>query len=57
MTDVVFAKVDVDDCEDVAAACSIQAMPTFQFYRNGKMIDEMKGADQGRLTTLLNKHK
>jgi thioredoxin 1 len=56
-TDVEFVKVDVDDADDVAAACGIQAMPTFQFYKGGAKIDEMKGADQAKLTQLLAKNK
>ena len=56
-TDVIFAKVDVDEVEDVAAECNISAMPTFQFYRNGQMVDEMRGADQKGLEALLSKHK
>ncbi|KAI9136432.1 thioredoxin-like protein, partial [Paraphysoderma sedebokerense] len=39
-----FIKVNVDDL-NVAASCSVRAMPTFQFYRNGKKIDEVVGAN------------
>jgi thioredoxin 1 len=55
--DVEFVKVDVDDADDVAAACGIQAMPTFQFFKGGAKIDEMKGADKGKLAQLLAKNK
>jgi thioredoxin 1 len=54
--DVEFVKVDVDDADDVAAACGIQAMPTFQFFKGGAKVDEMKGADQVRLAQLLEKN-
>lgn len=30
-------------------------MPTFQFYRNGKMIHEMKGANKSGLETIVKK--
>lgn len=48
---VVFAKCDVDKAQDVAKECSITAMPTFQFFRYGKKVDEVKGADIQQLTT------
>ena len=55
--DVEFVKVDVDEADDVAGACGIQAMPTFQFFKGGAKIDEMRGADQAKLAQLLAKHK
>ena len=48
--DVLFVKVDVDDQDKISAECNIQAMPTFQFYKGGKMVFEMKGADAQTLT-------
>jgi len=50
-TSIIFAKVDVDKAKDVAQACSITAMPTFQFFKEGKKVDEVKGADVQQLTT------
>ncbi len=52
-----FVKVDVDEADDVAAACGIQAMPTFHFYKGGVKVDEMMGADQGTLARLVAKNK
>eukprot|EP00529_Nitzschia_sp_RCC80_P034517 CAMPEP_0113453608 /NCGR_PEP_ID=MMETSP0014_2-20120614/7442_1 /TAXON_ID=2857 /ORGANISM="Nitzschia sp." /LENGTH=99 /DNA_ID=CAMNT_0000345001 /DNA_START=133 /DNA_END=432 /DNA_ORIENTATION=- /assembly_acc=CAM_ASM_000159 len=52
-----FVKVDVDDADDVAASCSIQAMPTFHFYKGGQKIAEMMGADQAKLAQLIAQHK
>ena len=50
-TSIVFAQCDVDKAKDVAQACSIAAMPTFQFFKQGKKVDEVKGADVQQLTT------
>ena len=54
--EVSFYKVDVDDQDDVAHACGISAMPTFQFYKGGKKVDEMKGADVAKLLSLVQKY-
>lgn len=52
-----FYKVDVDEASDVAGACGISAMPTFQFYKGGEKIDELCGADESKLKKLVLKHK
>ncbi|CZR54575.1 uncharacterized protein PAC_04459 [Phialocephala subalpina] len=50
-TSITFAKCDVDKAKDVAQTCSIAAMPTFQFFKGGNKVDEVKGADVSQLTT------
>ncbi|XP_062849418.1 thioredoxin [Trichomycterus rosablanca] len=54
---VVFLTVDVDDAECVASYCEIKCMPTFQFFMNGKKIDEFSGANQAELEKKINTHK
>ena len=56
-TELEFAKVDVDEADDVAAQCGIRAMPTFQFFKDGQKVDEMMGADQNKLVELIGKNK
>ncbi|XP_023024831.1 thioredoxin-like [Leptinotarsa decemlineata] len=41
----VFLKVDVDQCQETAAAQGVSAMPTFIFYRNKIKIDRLQGSD------------
>eukprot|EP01012_Entosiphon_sulcatum_P059210 TRINITY_DN83565_c0_g1_i1.p2 TRINITY_DN83565_c0_g1~~TRINITY_DN83565_c0_g1_i1.p2 ORF type:complete len:104 (+),score=40.12 TRINITY_DN83565_c0_g1_i1:47-358(+) len=55
--DVEFFKVDVDELEDLSREAGIQAMPTFQFYKNGAKVDEFKGANRGTLKDTIAKHK
>lgn len=55
--DMHFVKVDVDDSEEIAEGCEVEAMPTFHFYKDGKKIDEMSGSDEGELKEKLEKHK
>jgi thioredoxin 1 len=51
-----FLKVDVDDQPDVAAAAGVTAMPTFQFFKGGKLVDKIVGADVQKLQTFTTQH-
>lgn len=52
----IFVKVDVDDADKIASKCGIQAMPTFQFYKNGVKVDELQGADEMSLRNKVKKN-
>ena len=41
MPNVVFVKVDVDECEDVAADYNISCMPTFLYLKNGVKVSHL----------------
>ncbi|KAM9262970.1 thioredoxin isoform 2-T2 [Morus bassanus] len=34
---------------DVATHCDVKCMPTFQFYKNGKKVQEFSGANKEKL--------
>jgi len=40
-----FYKVNVDEASDIATSVGISAMPTFHFYKNGKLVDKIVGAN------------
>jgi thioredoxin-like negative regulator of GroEL len=56
-TTVTFAKVDVDDADDVASDQNVRSMPTFKFFKDGQQIAEVIGADIAKLTALVAEHK
>uniref|UniRef100_A0A1I8H5Z4 Thioredoxin domain-containing protein n=1 Tax=Macrostomum lignano TaxID=282301 RepID=A0A1I8H5Z4_9PLAT len=53
---VLFAKVDVDENADAASAAGIECMPTFKFYKDGKEVDELKGADYDGIVRRVKQH-
>ena len=48
-----FAKVDVDNAQDLAAFAKIRAMPTFQIYKDGECVCTITGLDLGKLESQL----
>jgi thioredoxin 1 len=54
-TNVEFVKVDVDKAPELKALCGIHAMPTFQFFKNGEIVEHFGGASQDKLTAAPNK--
>ncbi len=46
---VQFIKIDVDEAQEVASLANVSAMPTFQFYRSGKLLATVVGADVAQL--------
>lgn len=54
---LVWIKVDVDENEQAAGECGIQAMPTFQVYKNGEKQGEMVGASKDKLIELARNFK
>ncbi|KMQ89714.1 thioredoxin 2 [Lasius niger] len=57
LKDVVFLKVDVDECEDIAAEYEISSMPTFIFIKEGNVLETFSGANFDKLKNTVQKHK
>merc|ERR1712086_413705 len=43
---VIMVKIDVDENAEAAQAAGIEAMPTFQFFKGGAKIDQIRGANE-----------
>lgn len=51
-----YLKVDVDDCEDLAARYNISSMPTFVFIKNKAQVDSFSGANADKLEKYIAQH-
>ncbi|KAF8405297.1 hypothetical protein HHK36_010199 [Tetracentron sinense] len=56
LPNVIFLKVDVDELQPVAEEWSVEAMPTFIFLKEGKMVDKVVGAKKVELEQTVAKH-
>lgn len=55
--DVLFLKVDVDKLPMIAMQAKVEAMPTFQFYKKGKQLHVIVGADVHQIISKIEKFK
>lgn len=55
-TNVVFLKIDVDDCGKTAEKYNVTAMPTFIFFKSMVEVDRIKGADPNVLKEKVQQH-
>jgi thioredoxin 1 len=42
---IAFVKINVDEQREIAAQYGVTAMPTFMVFKDGKKVNEVKGAD------------
>ena len=53
--EVRFYQVDVDGAPDVAQELGVRAMPTFKFFKDGAVADEIVGANPAALVAAVKK--
>ncbi len=53
LSNVKFVKVNTVDAEELSSDLSIDALPTFKFYKDGKEVGEFKGSDPAKLEELV----
>ncbi|GAY42621.1 hypothetical protein WN943_021210 [Citrus x changshan-huyou] len=56
LPNVLFLKVDVDELKSVATDWAVEAMPTFMFLKEGKIVDKVVGAKKEELQQTIAKH-
>jgi len=52
-----FYAVDVDAAKPVSQAHSVSSMPTFVFFKGGKEVERFSGADEEKLSTIIERLK
>ena len=46
---VKFAKVDVEEAEELAEILQVESIPTFYFFENGKQVDKIIGGEVSKI--------
>ncbi|PRP73415.1 cytosolic thioredoxin Trx1 [Planoprotostelium fungivorum] len=55
-TNAQFVKVNVEEQEGISKEHNIAAMPTFLFFKGGKKVADLVGADQNKLKGIIEKN-
>mmetsp|Transcript_39696 Transcript_39696/g.83282 ORF Transcript_39696/g.83282 Transcript_39696/m.83282 type:complete len:143 (-) Transcript_39696:538-966(-) len=53
---VVFVAVDVVELEPVAGASHVAALPAFQIWKDGEMVEKFEGSNETKLSILADKY-
>jgi len=53
---LIFLKVDIDECHDIAKTYKVEAVPTFKIFKEGNEAEIIEGADVNALKELILKY-
>lgn len=53
---IIFMKVDIDECQDITDVAGVSQLPTIKLYNYGKEIDSIVSSDIDDIISLLNKN-
>ena len=56
-TSIKFYRIDIGEQEEMAGKFNVEALPTFQMFKDGKKTDELIGASKDKLASLCEKYK
>lgn len=54
--DARFYKIDVDEHPEIAAELEVRAMPTFIFFKDGKKLEQVVGANKPAIEAVVVEH-
>ncbi len=49
LSNIKFIKVNTVEAEELSNELKVEALPTFQFYKNGQLVGDFKGTDGAKL--------
>lgn len=53
---ILFLKVDADEMSELSKEYNISSLPTFIFFKDGVIVEELRGANNIKLEELIRKH-
>lgn len=52
---ITFIKIDIDENQETPGRFRVSAVPTFILFKNGQVVDEVKGANPQGIQSLIAK--
>lgn len=56
-TDITFIHVDIDELDNISDNSDVTKVPTFKFFRNGKLLHRFSGTDENNLKSSIENYR